>query len=78
MRVRMQMRADGSGQAGMGMSEPPRLAMGDLAEALVSAGILVVKEGAHVASTGMRVHFTRGRRMVTDGPFVETKELMGD
>lgn len=38
-------------------------------EELVKAGILQAGEGLHPSSAGKRVHFSGGRRTVTDGPF---------
>ncbi len=45
-------------------------------EELVKAGILLVGEGLKPSSTGVRVHFSGKDRIVTDGPFAETKELV--
>jgi hypothetical protein len=36
-----------------------------------------VAEGVRPSSDGARVRVTGGRRTVTDGPFAETKELIG-
>ena len=33
--------------------------------------------GLHPLNTGARVSFTKGKPTVTDGPFIETKELLG-
>ena len=33
--------------------------------------------GLHPLSTGARVSFGRGKPTVTDGPFIETKEVLG-
>jgi hypothetical protein len=43
---------------------------------LVKAGILLGYDGLHPSSKGARVHFSGKNRTVTDGPFVETKELI--
>ena len=45
-------------------------------EELVKAGILLVGEGLKPSSTGVRVRFSGKDRIVTDGPFAETKELV--
>lgn len=74
MRVKVQLRADSGKHAG----EPLGPAVGERVEVLVSADILVDGEATHPVTTAMRVHFIRGHRMVTDGPFMETKELIGD
>jgi hypothetical protein len=33
--------------------------------------------GLHPVTTGARVSFTQGKTSVTDGPFIETKEVLG-
>jgi len=33
--------------------------------------------GLHPLTTGARVSFTKGKTTVTDGPFIETKEVLG-
>lgn len=46
-------------------------------EELQKAGILVGLDGLHPLSTGARVTFEGGKPKVTDGPYVETKEVLG-
>jgi hypothetical protein len=46
-------------------------------EALKDAGVLVTLDGLHPPSMGARVSFKGGRPVVTDGPFAETKEVLG-
>lgn len=46
-------------------------------EALQNAGVLLALDGLHPRSMGARVSFAGGRPAVTDGPFVETKEVLG-
>jgi hypothetical protein len=50
--------------------------MGNFNEELVNAGIMLDGEGLHPSSKGKRVKFSGGKRIVTDGPFAETKELV--
>jgi hypothetical protein len=50
--------------------------MGNFYEELVKAGILLVGEGLHPSSKGVRVHLSGQERIVTDGPFAETKEIV--
>ena len=45
-------------------------------EELANAGIMQAAEGLHPSSKGVRVNFSGGRSTVTDGPFIETKELI--
>ncbi|MCA9056766.1 MAG: YciI family protein, partial [Planctomycetaceae bacterium] len=41
-----------------------------------NAGIMVSGDGLKPSSAGVRVHFSGDKRMVTDGPFAETRELI--
>ena len=50
--------------------------MGNFNEELVKAGIMLAGEGLHPSSKGVRVKFSGTNRVVTDGPFPETKELI--
>ena len=50
--------------------------MGKFNDELVKAGIMLVGEGLKPSSTGVRVRFSGKDRIVTDGPFAETKELV--
>ncbi|WP_405061778.1 YciI family protein [Kribbella sp. NBC_01505] len=51
--------------------------VGQVVEDLSKAGVLLFAEGVHRSSLGARVQVADGRRTVTDGPFAETKELVG-
>lgn len=46
-------------------------------EALQEAGVLLALDGLHPPSMGARVSFSGGKASVTDGPFAETKEVLG-
>ena len=46
-------------------------------EALKDAGVLITLDGLHPPSMGARVSFKGGEPVVTDGPFAETKEVVG-
>jgi len=46
-------------------------------EALQKAGVLLSLDGLHPPSMGARVAFPGGKPKVTDGPFIETKEVLG-
>lgn len=50
--------------------------MGNFNEELVKAGVMLAGEGLHPSSKAKRVRFSGGQRIVTDGPFAETKELI--
>jgi len=46
-------------------------------ESLSKAGVLLALDGLHPPSTGSRVKFGGGKPTVVDGPFAETKEVIG-
>jgi len=46
-------------------------------EDLVRAGVLLAGDGLHPTSNGARVRVSGGKRVVVDGPFSESKELIG-
>ena len=52
-------------------------AMGKYTEDLSKAGIILAGEGLHPSSKGARVRFTGGKPKVSDGPFTESKEIIG-
>ena len=51
--------------------------MGRFNEELSKHVKLLSLNGLHPLSTGARVSFSKGKPTVTDGPFVETKEVLG-
>jgi uncharacterized protein YndB with AHSA1/START domain len=46
-------------------------------EELQKAGVLLALDGLHPPSMGARVSFAGGTPVVTDGPFAESKEVLG-
>jgi hypothetical protein len=46
-------------------------------EALMKAGVLLALDGLHPTSMGARIAFSGGKPKATDGPFSETKEVLG-
>lgn len=46
-------------------------------EEMHKAGVLIASEGLHPAGARARVVVKDGKRVSTDGPFTETKELVG-
>jgi hypothetical protein len=46
-------------------------------EELQKAGVLLALDGLHPPAVGARVTFAGGKPMVTDGPFTESKEVLG-
>jgi hypothetical protein len=58
--------------------DPERVAaMMKYNEALKDAGVLITLDGLHPPSAGARVSFATGKPVVTDGPFAESKEVLG-
>jgi hypothetical protein len=50
--------------------------MGRFNEELVKAGVMMAGDGLKPSREGKRVKLSGGQRLVTDGPFAETKELV--
>jgi hypothetical protein len=44
---------------------------------MIDAGVMLSGDGLRPTSRGARVRFGRGKPVVTDGPFTETKEILG-
>jgi hypothetical protein len=57
--------------------EEHMVAMGRLIEELMSAGVLLDTGGVSDGGMSLRVQRSGGNVTVTDGPFAETKELVG-
>src|SRR5215510_11215472 len=76
MRFMIIVKATKDSEAGVMPSQKLLTEMGKYNEELTKAGIMLAGEGLHPSSKGTRVKFSGNRRMVTDGPFPETKELI--
>jgi hypothetical protein len=63
-------------EAGIPAKPEAYAAMGKYNDALVKAGVLLAAEGLAPSSKGARVRFSGDERIVIDGPFTETKELI--
>ena len=46
-------------------------------EELAKAGALIALDGLHPTAMGARISFAGGKPKVTDGPFTESKEVLG-
>ena len=79
MRFMMLMIPKGYEQAKPGtMPDPAHVsAMMKYNESLQKAGVLLALDGLHPPSAGARISFQAGKPKVTDGPFVEAKEVIG-
>lgn len=70
------LKADKSTEAGVMPDEKFLAAMGAFMEEGVKAGVILAGEGLQPSSKGARIRYSGGKRMVIDGPFAETKELI--
>ena len=77
MRVMVIIKANKESEAGVLPDEKLLTEMGNYNEELVKAGVMLAGEGLHPSSQGKRIHFSGTTRKVTDGPFAETKEVVG-
>jgi hypothetical protein len=76
MKFMVIVKATKDSEAGVMPSTELLTAMGQYNEELVNAGVMLAGEGLHPSSKGARVRFAGEQRFVTDGPFIETKELI--
>jgi hypothetical protein len=58
-------------------SEELMQAMGKLIDEMTREGVLIRTAGLRPTAEGVRVRLRRGRLSAVDGPFVETKEVIG-
>jgi hypothetical protein len=70
--------------AGYASAAPDAMPSAEAVEAMMKynaelkkAGVLLALEGLHPPSSGARVRFKGGKPIVTDGPFAESKEVLG-
>jgi len=77
MRVMVIVKSNPEYEAGRMPSEKEIVAMGKFNEELVRAGVMLAGDGLHPSSKGKRVRFAGKQRTVIDGPFAESKELVG-
>jgi hypothetical protein len=76
MRVMVIVKANKESEAGILPDQEILTRMGKYNEQLVKAGIMLAGDGLHPSSKGKRVKFDGDKRIVIDGPFAETKELI--
>jgi hypothetical protein len=77
MRFMMIVKSGTDCEAGKELSHEAITALGKYTEELRQAGALVELTRLERSSTGARVKINGEKRTVTDGPFAETKELIG-
>jgi hypothetical protein len=76
MRFMIIVKASKDSEAGIMPSTELLTEMGKYNEELAKSGVLLAGEGLEPSSKGARVKFAGSKRIVTDGPFAETKELI--
>jgi len=76
MRVMVIVKASKDSEAGA-LPNPELIeAMGAFNNELIAAGLMLDGAGLQSSAKGARVSLKRGKAVVTDGPFTETKELI--
>ena len=76
MRFMVLVKATPESEAGVMPSHAELAAMGKFNEELVNAGVMLAGDGIKPSSKGARIRFEGTKRVVIDGPFAETKELV--
>jgi hypothetical protein len=76
MRFMVMVMATKESEAGVLPKPDAFVAMQEYNAELVKAGVLLAAEGLAATSKGARVKFSGDKRIVIDGPFTETKELV--
>jgi hypothetical protein len=77
MRVMVIVKANRDSEAGALPTPELIAAMGEYNNELIAAGVMLDAGGLQSSAKGARVHIQSGAVTVTDGPFTETKELIG-
>ncbi|MET7286116.1 YciI family protein [Streptomyces sp. NPDC005573] len=70
-------RIDEAAAPAEGPSEELMRRMGELIEQMTKAGVMLDTAGLTPTAQGTRVRWEDGKTSVTDGPFTETKEVVG-
>jgi hypothetical protein len=76
MRFMILVKASKESEAGMMPSEQLLTEMGRFNEELAKAGMLLAGEGLHPSSKATRIKFSGDKRILIDGPFAESKDLI--
>jgi len=77
MRFMMMVKANEDYEAGVPPNPELLGAIGKLTEDMTRTGVLLGTGGLLPSAKGARVRVSGGKLTVTDGPFAETKELIG-
>ena len=77
MRYMMLVKADKNYEAGIPPSPELMAAVAKMGDEAQRLGLMVTAGGLLPSSQGVRIRVSGGRTSVIDGPFAETKELVG-
>jgi len=77
MRFMILFQATPDSEAGKLPDEAARAAMDEFSLKMIEAGMVLGGGGLLPSAKGARIQFSGGKKVVTDGPFTETKELVG-
>lgn len=76
MRYMIIVKASKDSEAGVMPGEPLLAAMARFYEELTAAGVLLDASGLQPSAKGWRIQYRGDKRMLIDGPFTESKELI--
>lgn len=77
MRYMMMIKATRESEAGAPPNPQLMAAMAKLTEEAFASGTMIATDGLTPSSQGTRICYSDGTRTITDGPFTETKEVIG-
>jgi hypothetical protein len=77
MQFMMIVKSSGDCEAGKMPSDELVAAIGNYTQELRRAGVLVELSRLEASAKGTRIKFSGGKKSVVDGPFAETKEVVG-
>jgi hypothetical protein len=77
LRILMLRKADKTSEAGQGLSPKQKADLTRLKTEMTKAGVLISSDSLQPSSKSKRLAFTSNKLRVMDGPFSESKELIG-
>lgn len=77
MRYMIMRKADSQTESGAKASAAVLTGIRRLTEEMLQAGVFISAEALEPSSKAVRLHYSNGARAMMDGPFTETKELIG-